>query len=87
MKKSYSPDLLPLIVLAAGIVGMLLRLWQYVGGTDEKDLLVKGHISAILLAILTVAVLALILLGTWNLREGNQYRHNFPASLDRKSVV
>lgn len=80
MKKYLKPDLLPLLILAAGVVGMLLQLWQYVGGTDEKGLLVKGHISAILLAILTVAVLALILLGTWNLREGNQYRHNFPAS-------
>ena len=81
MKKYLKPDLLPLLVLAAGVVGMLLQLWQYVGGTDEKGLILRGHISAILLVILTVIVLALILLGTWNLREGNQYRFNFPASL------
>jgi hypothetical protein len=81
MKKYLKPDLLPLLVLAAGVVGMLLQLWQYVGGTDEKGLILRGHISAILLVILTVFVLALILLGTWGLREGNQYRFNFPASL------
>ena len=81
MKKILKPDLLPLLVLAAGVIGMLLQLWQYVGGTDEKGLILRGHISAILLGILTVLVLVLILLGTWNLREGNQYRYNFPASL------
>ena len=81
MKKYLKPDLLPLLVLAAGVIGMLLQLWQYVGGTDEKGLILRGHISAILLLILTVIVLALILLGTWNLREGNLYRFNFPASV------
>lgn len=81
MKKSYSPDLLPLIVLAAGIVGMLLRLWQYVGGTDGKGLLIPGHPSTILLLILTVASLALILLCTWNLSQGSKYRYNFPESM------
>jgi hypothetical protein len=81
MKKFLKPELLPLLTLAAGMMGMLLQLWQYVGGTDEKGLILRGHISAILLGILTVFVLALILLGTWGLREGNQYRFNFPASL------
>ena len=81
MKKYLKPDLLPLLALATGMIGMLLQLWQYVGGTDEKGLILRGHISAILLLILTVIVLALILLGTWNLREGNLYRFNFPASV------
>ena len=56
MKKYYSPDLMPLIVLAAGIVGMLLRLWQYMGGTDGKGLLIRGHVSTVLLLILTCAL-------------------------------
>ena len=81
MKKFLKPDLLPLLALAAGVIGMLLQLWQYVGGTDEKGLIIRGHAAAILLAILTVLTLAFILLGIWNLREGNQYRFNFPASL------
>ena len=81
MKKIIKPDLLPLLVLAAGVIGMLLQLWRYVGGTDEKGLILTGHASVILLGILTVLVLVLILLGTWDLREGNQYRYNFPSSL------
>ena len=81
MKKYYSPDLMPLIVLAAGIVGMLLRLWQHMGGTDGKGLLIPGHASTVLLLILTVATLALILLCTWNLSQGSKYRYNFPESM------
>ena len=81
MKKYYSPDLMPLIVLAAGIVGMLLRLWQHMGGTDGKGLLIPGHASTVLLLILTCAVLALILLCTWNLSQGSKYRYNFPESM------
>lgn len=81
MKKFIKPDLLPLIVLAAGIIGLLLRLWQSMAGTDEKGLLITGHISGILLAILSVVTLVVIAVGTFTLTQGNQYRRNFPASL------
>ena len=81
MKKIFKADMLPLFVLAAGILGMLLRLWQCIGGTDKGGLLIPGHISGILLVILSAATLLLILLGTWGLRQGSKYRYNFPSSI------
>ena len=81
MKKFIKPDLLPLIVLAAGIIGLLLKLWQSIAGTDDKGLLITGHISGVLLAILSVVTLVVIAIGTFTLAQGNQYRRNFPASL------
>ena len=81
MKKHLKPDLLPLIVLAFGIIGLLLKLWQAMAGTDEKGLLITGHISGILLAILSVVILVVLALGTFALTQGNNYRRNFPASL------
>ena len=81
MKKYLKTELLPLIVLAAGIFGLLLKLWQSIAGTDEGGLLLRGHISGILLVILSVTVLVLTGAGVFSLKEGTSYRRNFPASL------
>jgi hypothetical protein len=80
MKKYLNPDLLPLVVLGCGMIGMLLRLWQHLGGVEESDLLIPGHISGVLLLILSVLVILLILVFTLPLRQGSKYRYNFPVS-------
>lgn len=81
MKKYLNPDLMPLITLGLGIIGMLLRLWQHIGGVEESGLLIPGHISGVLLLILTVITLLLILVCTWSLSQGSKYHYNFPMSL------
>lgn len=80
MKKYLNPDLLPLIVLGCGTVGMLLQLWQHIGGREANGLLIPGHISGILLLILTALVLLLTFVCTLPLRQGSKYRYNFPVS-------
>ena len=81
MKKYLNPDLLPLITLGLGTIGMLLQLWQYLGGREESGLPLPGHISGVLLLILTAIALLLILIFTWQLRQGSKYFYNFPMSL------
>lgn len=81
MKKYLNPDLLPLVTLGLGTIGMLLQLWQYLGGREENGLLLSGHISGVLLLILTAIALILILIFTWQLNQGSKYRYNFPMSL------
>jgi hypothetical protein len=80
MKKYLNPDLLPLVVLGCGMIGMLLQLWQYLGGREANGLLITGHISGILLLILTALVTLLIFVCTLPLRQGSKYRYNFPVS-------
>lgn len=79
MKNIFKSTNLPWIILTCGGVGLLLQLWL-LGTADEKGLLASGHISEILLWILTCGVLALLLLLTRDLQEANKYSFNFPAS-------
>lgn len=80
MKNFWKPAYLPWAVLAAGAVGLLLRLWLF-GAADVSGLLPIWHISEILLWILTAAVMLFLLCCTWNLRQATKYRFNFPASV------
>ncbi len=80
MKKLLNPQLLPLAVLIAGVIGMLLRLWYLMRGTDAAGLPIEGHIADILLTVLTVAVVAVIFLATLRLSQASKYGFNFPPS-------
>lgn len=80
MKKRIHPTSLPLLTLAAGIVGLLLRLWL-LSRVGEDMLLPRWHIAGILAALLTVAVVACLFLFTRPLKGQGKYRKNFPASL------
>lgn len=72
---------LPWLILAAGILGALLRLWLYAAGTDDRGLLTGGHIAHWLLWLLTAGVAAVLILGVMDLKQAGKYSFNFPASL------
>ena len=81
MKKLLKPNYLPWIVLAAGAVGLGLRIWLVNTPADEKGLLPSGHMANTLLWILTVLVLGLLVFATARLLEAPKYEFNFPPSL------
>lgn len=83
MKKILNPINLPWITLAAGGIGLLLRIWLFSSGTDDGGLLSPGHPASLLLWLLTFAVVALLIWGTQRLKAGKKYSFNFPASLQR----
>lgn len=68
MKKMLSPNRLPFFTLAAGILGLLLRVWLFATGMDEKGLLVSRHPGAILSWALAAAAMAVLFFCTRGLR-------------------
>ncbi len=80
MKNFFHPTKLPFLILGASTLGLLLRLWLQFTGFDAKGFLVSGHPARSLLWLLTALTLGTLLYATWNLKNGNKYRSNFPAS-------
>lgn len=79
MNKTTISKYLPWTVLAAGFVGMLLRLWL-MNTENDRGFVEKFHVSAILLLVLTTAVLILLYFFTRPLQQGSKYSFNFPVS-------
>ena len=79
-KKYLTHKNLPFITLGAGLLGFVLRLWQLNTRTDAGFIL-RGHISGILLAILTAIFLVAVALASRPLVQANKYDFNFPASV------
>lgn len=69
------------IVLLCGMVGMLLQLWMFQGGPDEKGLYPSAHLGWILSWILSAAVLIFVFLLTRHADPDRSYQENFPPSL------
>ena len=69
------------IVLICGMIGMLLQLWLFQSGPDEKGLYPAAHMGWILSLILSAAVVIFVFLLTRQADEGRSYRENFPPSL------
>lgn len=80
MKHYLKHENLPWLTLLCGGFGMLLRIWL-LSTENALGFIARGHISQILLTLLTVAFLALIGISSLSLSQGNKYRFNFPASL------
>ena len=80
MKKILNPTNLPWFVLAAGAMGIALRLWLLYTGMDENGLWVSGHPAVILVWLLTVATVALVIVECLPLVEAPKYTFNFPPS-------
>ena len=80
MKKSLSPKLLPLLVLPAGVVGALVRLWLLSTGIDEKGLILPEHPANAVGYILTALALAAIFLCVRSASGEVPYRGLFPPS-------
>jgi hypothetical protein len=70
-----------LMVLGAGAAGMLLMLWLFSAGTDERGLYPANHPGWVLLWILTGLVVAFMWLLSRQAGLSRNYRQNFPASL------
>ena len=79
MNHSFKNRLLPGVTLVCGGVGMLLRLWLF-STEGSLGFIQKGHISQILLLLLTGFFLLALYFATRQLRQANKYDFNFPAS-------
>ncbi len=78
--KKYLPKI-DLLTLLAAAVGILLRLWLLLVGTDERGLYPAGHISGVLLILLSIAVAGIIFLVAGCAGRSRAYSANFRASL------
>ena len=82
MKNLLKPNILPWFTLAAGGLGLALRVWLY-SGMDEKGLLPAGHVASILIYVLTGLVLLTLFLCVRQLRPVAKYTRLFPAGIRR----
>lgn len=80
MKNPLKPKLIPVITLAAGAVGILLRLWLLSTGIDHKGLLDTAHPANALCFVLTGIFLALLFACVYRI-PNKPYRGLFPASV------
>ena len=83
MKNPAKMDGLKYLILGAGGLGLVLRILLYATGMDGRGLLVRGHWTATLLSVLTVAVLLVLFLTTRNAAETTAYEAAYPASILR----
>ena len=60
MKRVFRFPIYPRLPLGAGFLGLLLRIWLFATGLDEKNLLSVTHPAHILILVLTVAVVVLL---------------------------
>ena len=81
MKRTLSPMLLPRLILGLGGIGLVLRIWLYSTGIDDRGLLVVWHPAGILLTLLAVAVPVFLFLQCKNDTAEGTYHQNFPKSL------
>ena len=80
MKLSAKPELLKILTLSAGVLGLLLRVVLYAAGTDEKGLLVTGHWASVSLWILTALLAAGLFLLTRSIQGPEDYADAHPVS-------
>jgi len=72
---------LPVAIFGAGLMGLFLRFWLFAAGTDERGLLVPGHLAEILLWLLTAGVALVLVVKTRHLVKAPKYSFNYPASV------
>ena len=77
----YKRFLLPGLAVAAGLVGLLLRLWLYGTGLEENNLLRASHPARYLLPVLGLVFGVTALLLTRRERQSMPYGRRFPRSL------
>lgn len=81
MKHYLKPSYLPFATLCCGIAALLMRLWLLALGEDDRGLLALGSFPDVVSWILVAVTMALLAVGTRNLRGAAKYSYNFPASL------
>jgi len=80
MNRIFTPKLLPLLPLGAGILGLILRTVLYATGIDAKGLLAAGHPLQAVLWILTALVIGGVFLCTRAVPTPKKYFDRFPPS-------
>lgn len=78
--KKYLPKI-DLLTMIAAAVGIVLRLWLLAVGTDESELYPAGHISDVLLLVLSVALMGMLFVVARYAGRSRTYQANFRASL------
>ena len=81
MKNLFKPAIIPIFTVSAGLLGLILRAWLFLGGTDQKGLLVASHPANALTFILTALVLAALLLCIRPLHAITRYQWLFPRKI------
>lgn len=78
MNKTKLHRLLPRLILIAGGLGLLLRIWLL--KTDAQGFLMPNPFAATVLIFLSLGVLAGLFLLSRDWQEGTKYSFNFPAN-------
>lgn len=78
LNKCFKPSILPVFTLCTGFLGLALRAWLALAGTDEKGLLVTTHPAHVLVFVLTAVVMAVMFLCIRTLRSVKRYNDLFP---------
>lgn len=81
MKFTVKPNLLRILILGAGGLGLALRITLYATGIDGRGLLTEGHWAGIALWILTAAAAAVLLIFGRTITGPESYKESHPASL------
>lgn len=81
MKRLLNPKYLPWLTLAAGVLGLLLRIWLYATGTDKSGLLVGGHPADLFIWLLCAGVMVYLWFASKPLVAAPKFEFNYPASL------
>ena len=81
MRKYLKPAYLPHATLVCGVIAMLFRLRLLALGEDDWGLLPAGIFPDVMSWVVVALAMALLAVGTWQLREANKYSYNFPASI------
>ena len=80
MKSFVKPKCFPWLPLAAGLIGLILRIWIY-SDIDSKGLLPTGHIGITLIFILTALVMAVLFLCVRRFHPDGRCGDCFPRSV------
>lgn len=80
MKKYLHPKFLPILVPAASVIGLLLRLWTIGSGPDAEGLYKPQPVAWTLLWIVTILALGAVVLMSAGLKNPGRFSDNFPAS-------
>jgi len=80
MKRILNPKYLPWLTLAAGGLGLLLRIWLYATGADESGLLVSGHPAELFIWLLCAGMMVYLWFASKPLAAAPKFGFNYPAS-------
>lgn len=80
MKNLLKPNNLPVLTVALGGIGLILRRVLYAVAVDGKNLLLWGHPLEFALWLVIVAIVGLVLAGVWKQAGSGVYEENFGPS-------